>query len=549
MTACTRTNVLRRRLCRAAGAAVAACAMALPAAAQAAPTWARVADPAPGGTLEYNDGLPILDLAVAEGTPYLATESTAGALTVWRPNAAGASWVQAGGALNHVPLRFTPPFRRKDFFSIAAGGATPWVAWTEQDAGGQAQVHVAKLAGARFQEPVAAAGAAGWPRSANAPVPQIVVYGGVPYVATDSDVTRLTGGGDAVEHVTTGLPSGCAPSLVVSGAYLYASCSAELLRLNSAGSAWEHVVTHSSPFAMADVGGTPYLVDGGVYRLNPNGQLEQASPDGRPDSPLGSFQGTLYAAHGGATPGPDVEGPATLEALVLGAWQAAPSPSQANEGVHNVKLVGAPDGNMWMVWEASDHNSVFPPRTVHVARFAEQGTPFSFAADPGSGSTPGGPGETPNPAPNPGDGGFTDPGGNPVPPGNAGGPLAGACANAMLGTLGSDWLVGTRLGDRLFGRAGNDHLFGVGGSDCIWASSGADFVSGGPGADDLNGGSGRDRIVAGAGRDSIDAGSGNDSIYAVGGGVDHVNCGRGFDTVRLSRNDLIKGCERVIVKR
>src|SRR4051812_25345406 len=87
---------------------------ALPAAAHAAPSWNRVADPAPGATEEFYDGTPPWDLAVAGGTPYLASESVAGKytrntqqhLTVWRPDHGGGKWIQVGPRLNHDPLRY-----------------------------------------------------------------------------------------------------------------------------------------------------------------------------------------------------------------------------------------------------------------------------------------------------------------------------------------------------------------------------------------------------------------------------------------------------------
>src|SRR3954466_9312273 len=80
-------------------------ALLLPAAAQAAPNWVRVADPAPGGTVEWEDGYPKVDLAIADGTPYLAAQQrppVGHALAVWRPNHAGTKWIQVGGTLNHA---------------------------------------------------------------------------------------------------------------------------------------------------------------------------------------------------------------------------------------------------------------------------------------------------------------------------------------------------------------------------------------------------------------------------------------------------------------
>src|SRR4051794_36674812 len=112
--------------------------LAIPAVAQADPTWVSVADPAPGGT----------GLAGAGGTPYLAV-ADGGGLGVWRPNEAGTEWIQAGGALNQgdLPDAWSGP-------AIAADGATPWVAWQEVVDDETVQAHVAWFDGSGWQEPV-----------------------------------------------------------------------------------------------------------------------------------------------------------------------------------------------------------------------------------------------------------------------------------------------------------------------------------------------------------------------------------------------------------
>ena len=532
-------------------------AFALPAVAQAAPNWVRVADPAPGGTVEWEDGYPKIDLAVADGTPYLAAQERPAVghdLQVWRPNHAGTQWIQVGGTLNHAapPQHSAGPV-------IAADGATPWVAWLEGPDGAP-QVRVARLDGAAWKEPVAASQTANWPQASGFGSLRLVVFGGRPYVTVGTgDVARLNAAGIAVEHVTAGLPSGCVPSLTVSGGRLYTPCAKELMRLNSAGTAWQHVVTNADPFSLVDVTGTLYLLkdpccsanQGEIFKLTPTDQLEEVfQGDAQFDRLFAGFKGSLWAARSGDTPGPDALGPATLRALTSGRWWPAPSPSLPQEGAAVVKFFEDGDGALWLLWHAYDpFNSVGPPRTVHVARFVEQGTPFRFAADPVT-APPGGPPEPPPPPP-PGDddGGFTDPGGDPIPPADSGEPplLPGACKNVLSGTGRADRLVGSRFGDRILGRAGNDELFGRGGSDCIWGGPGNDVVSGGDGPDALAGDSGNDRMVPGDGRDDVSAGAGNDTIEAAGGGVDRINCGAGRDVVRLSRNDLIKGCEKVRV--
>jgi Ca2+-binding RTX toxin-like protein len=530
-----------------------ACCAALPATAQAAPNWNRVADPAPGETIEYYDGYPTIDFAVAGKTPYLATEDHhSGELTVWRPDPSGATWVQVDGALNHIPLRMQDNFVAVDWSSMDAAGGTPWIAWSEPEPDGSTQLHVAKLVGKHFVEPAPA----GWQHSNRALQPELVMFGGTPYVTTNGDITRLTASGDAAEPVTNGLTEGCFPKLTVSGERLYALCGHELLRLNADGSAWDHVLTHSETFQIADLSGTLVLVewseDGPTYALSSGDQLERIGFDRAPFGHYASSGGTLFAVNDVGSPGPDQQEPLTVAALVAGSWSPAPSPAVPEEGSVVEELIEGDDGNLWLLWHANDiNNSVAPPRHVHIARYAEQGEPFDFSPLPSDPPAPGdGTGAPQTPPASGGDGGYTTPGGG-VPPVSEPPPTLarGACANLVRGTSAGDRLVGSRLGDRILGGAGDDHLFGGRGSDCLDGGAGRDFVSGGAGSDALSGGRGADRIVAGGGRDSVAAGAGNDSVYAVAGGTDRVNCGSGRDTAHVSRNDLVKGCERVIVGR
>src|SRR4051812_1038413 len=292
------------------------CTLAIPAVAQAAPSWVRVADPAPGG--------PTADLAVADGTPYLvdpAAEADGDRLDVWRPNEAGTDWVQVGGALNQgdLPDGWAGP-------SITADGATPWVAWEELGDRDSLQAHVAWFDGAAWQEPVAASEPANWPSSPAYARLGLVVFAGTPYLtAGDAHVARLDSWGDAVEYVDDGLPTGCVPSLAISGGSLYAACSDELLRLNSDATGWDDVATNSGPFFMVDVTGTPYLLndpccsgdEGQIHKLTSDDQLEDVLADASEgDSVFAGFQGSLYAANGG-----------DLFALGSDAWEAAPSPT------------------------------------------------------------------------------------------------------------------------------------------------------------------------------------------------------------------------------
>src|SRR3954451_3545603 len=171
------------------------CTLAIPAVAQAAPSWVGVADPAPGGSTA--------DLAVADGTPYLAARVDGSGLEVWRPNEAGTDWVQAGGALNQgdLPDAWGGP-------SITADGSTPWVAWQELADGDSVQAHVAWFDGSTWQEPVAASEPANWPLFPGTARLRLVVFFGTPYVtAGDGHIARLSSSGDSVEYVDDGLPS------------------------------------------------------------------------------------------------------------------------------------------------------------------------------------------------------------------------------------------------------------------------------------------------------------------------------------------------------
>jgi hypothetical protein len=538
------------------------CALAMPGVAQAAPQWQRVADPAPGATTEQPGGsfrgrTSTASLTVAGGTPYVAVATPANQLVVYRPNAAGTSWVQLGAALNHEP----PAAGRLGRFSITSDGAKVWIAWTEKDPAGVHQVRVAELVGASFHEVVGGASPINRADSTSAGVTRIAVLGGRPYVlftetaggASRSDVVRLASNRDSFEHVAGGLSAADEYSnLTASGGRLYVSdqSAIALLRLNATGDRWQKLAQPPGQVIdMADGGGTLYLeVSGadGLARLTSAGQLEQVGGQPFQDAAIETFAvpgGVPYVA-GQGYPAPDAATPRHVAVLAAGAWDPVPSPIAPTDHGGRIELRAGAAGAVWMLWD--EGNSLYgQPRMVHVARYAEAGTPFDFPADPGGGGTAGGSGETPAPAPSPGPVGGGTAGGPPV----TGGGLPGACANAMLGTRGGDRLVGGGLGERILGGAGNDWLYGRGGSDCIFGGAGNDHLSGGAGRDDLNGNAGNDTIVPGPGADDVSAGSGNDTINAVGGGVDRVDCGPGYDTVRLSPNDLFRNCERVIVVR
>jgi Ca2+-binding RTX toxin-like protein len=109
-------------------------------------------------------------------------------------------------------------------------------------------------------------------------------------------------------------------------------------------------------------------------------------------------------------------------------------------------------------------------------------------------------------------------------------PLAGRCANPLLGTSTKDRLNGTKAGDRIKGLAKKDRLKGKSGKDCLIGGGGNDF---------LKGGKGKDRHKGGAGNDLIDSRDGRRG--------DRINCGAGKrDRVKADRGDRVaRNCERV----
>jgi predicted acyl esterase len=118
-------------------------------------------------------------------------------------------------------------------------------------------------------------------------------------------------------------------------------------------------------------------------------------------------------------------------------------------------------------------------------------------------------------------------GGCPVPATKTG--PCGAAAT-RTGNAKRNVIIGTAGRDRLLGRGGPDRLLGKGGADCLSGQRGADRLAGGGGPDSIKGGPGRDRIFA------------ND------GSRDVVSCGSGRDFVNADRRDVLRRCERRILK-
>jgi hypothetical protein len=524
-----------------------------------------VLPPAPGGVAaDDHDSFSRLALTVVGTTPYLGLTAFANAqepgyetadISVWRLGASGDGWEHVEGLQNHDPgtLAFISPD------GIISVDGTPWVTWGEYGGeGGRLKVRVARLVDGDFQ--VLAGGQPVNDPDMHANTGNLVTLDGRVYVSFEEgqhagghyppQVARVATDGGSFERVSTGLPDSDGSDwsrLVAAGGRLnflhqHAFDEWTLFGLDDADT-WSEQFEESGRVADAEyhdgalhVAFAPLDVvrRRGVWRITQHGGLEQVGDipfgDAKIES-IASAGGTLYAV--GRTEGaaPSFHGDLRFAAYRDGAWEQLPVPTGPDERVEYFsELEPAADGSVWLRYTVIDSDGA---TTERVARYGEPP-----AAPPDQG-TPAGPPED--------GGGFTDPQGNPAP--DAPSVRRGSCANQMRGTRLSDRLVGGSLGDRIKGLAGDDALFGRGGSDCLWGDGGLDIVSGGRGRDAISGGAGADRIVPGPDSDTVAAGHGRDVVIAGRGGVDWVNCGPGRDTVSVSRNDLIKGCERVILVR
>ena len=117
-----------------------------------------------------------------------------------------------------------------------------------------------------------------------------------------------------------------------------------------------------------------------------------------------------------------------------------------------------------------------------------------------------------------------------------------ACLQAVL--------RGTGLANTIFGTALANVIEGLGGNDLLRGRDGNDVIRGGLGNDRMFGDTGNDALVGGAGRDTLQGGTGADTINAndMASG-DAVNGGRGVDTCTINPGDVVRGCERVRVRR
>jgi Ca2+-binding RTX toxin-like protein len=124
------------------------------------------------------------------------------------------------------------------------------------------------------------------------------------------------------------------------------------------------------------------------------------------------------------------------------------------------------------------------------------------------------------------------------------------------GTNSSDIIFGTRQRDAIRGLDGGDIIFGKSGNDTILGGGGTDYILLGAGKDTVDAGesTGTDVVFDDDGRttttekpDRIFGGADNDSILSADGEKDSIDCGDGQDAAVADRNDVVTGCESVIV--
>jgi hypothetical protein len=339
----------------------------------------------------------MVELAVADGVPYVASQDAAQQLTIWRPNKRGTAWRQLGGPLNHIPGQ-----RVRDV-SMATSGRSVWVAWIETDNTGYGQTHLARLVGESFRE---VGGDSPINGADNAGAVSLAIYNQRPYVAYNVardgiipiEVARLTRNGRAFENVNPGsqppLPNySGVPQLVVSGGRLWlvhkiflADTGDFILahRFDARHDSWQQIISargnnYAEPVDFRGTlyapwstdfrtGGSPFTQD--VFRITP-AALTVAYPD----------VGFLFAFGPGGVPytafgvgSGDYGAPrlVQLAAFRAGAWRAVPSPIDPGDDVgYGMRLLNA-DGTLWAIWESGKGNVFEPPRSAHVARLVRR---------------------------------------------------------------------------------------------------------------------------------------------------------------------------------
>jgi hypothetical protein len=372
------------------------CGLSLPALAQARAhslRWQRVAEPTPWHQADETQFAPNVELAVADGVPYVSSIDKEGSLTIWRPNRRETSWRQLGGPLNHVPAE------RVDDVSMATSGRTVWVAWSEETERFVRQPHLAKLVGESFREVASDSS----PVSPDEPAGSVsvAIYGGRPYMAYNVnhgdvvpvEVVRLSRNERAWEHVDPNtappLPQHESnPQLAVSGGRLWLvhelfvpglGNEIHVLRLDDRRHSWQTILTQpgNNFHEPVDFRGSLYALwsasgsTNTIYRITGRGATV-AYPDAGFLLAFGPG-GVPYTAFGVGSGEYDAPREVALAAFLGGEWRNVDSPIDPGDdvGTSIMHLLSA-DGTLWMIWE-SGHGSVFaPPREAHVARLVRR---------------------------------------------------------------------------------------------------------------------------------------------------------------------------------
>lgn len=126
---------------------------------------------------------------------------------------------------------------------------------------------------------------------------------------------------------------------------------------------------------------------------------------------------------------------------------------------------------------------------------------------------------------------------------------AGTRTGQPTATPRRDVFTGGRGIDRVLLLAGNDVARGGAGDDWLDGGAGDDRIDGGTGNDMVRGGTGKDTLVGGPGKDKIHGSAGNDRLdgndHAQG---DLIDGGRGRDTCFYNKGDVVRNCERMVLK-
>ena len=529
------------------------------------------------------------DLVDVGGVPHLAwSESNGSAYQLRVARLEGSEWKVLGPVLNANPTRDATEPR------LAVNEGVLWVTWLERDgAGTTTQVRVARRAGNAWAHIGGAVDV--YPREDNggfyAGAAELAFLDGVAYLevmedqGTDFalDLLKLNANERWVKADTGTKPGTAIPrgiDLEVSGGRVWLGWidlngGENLWRLATNGRDWESV-----PLVDPDLRGLVEVEDvaGALHLLRRNGLERWTGSAWQPVGPrapnafaLADVGGKPYLLARTASVGGDLT---VLRLNAAGtAWETVGAGQIDNREKLSHPVIAGVGTVPYVAWIENDGCN-WEQRVARLETAAADDpalpAPGACPAPPKPPNTEPGPQPNPNPGPNPG------PGPGPAPP------VVGDCGIRLLGTAGADALSGDAGRNELLGLGGSDKLWGGGHADCLFGGAGNDLLDGGAGNDELSGEAGNDRLKGGADSDELDGGSGNDRlsgngdedelaggsgndviaggdgfdvvnagagndvIDAKGAGFDRINCGPGRDRVKnADRLEKLTGCERV----